>query len=107
MSVAKVCPRCTSSSSQPPPGPLELQKGYFLHKEFHGLGGAGAKAQTTKVSGVPGSLPLGPRPAPLALLRLYFMLNWKLGQGPANAWLSRVSHLDPGVPEPFNEPSRS
>lgn len=64
MSVAKVCPRCTSSSSQPPPGPLELQKGYFLHKEFHGLGGAGAKAQTTKVSGVPGSLPLGPRPAP-------------------------------------------
>lgn len=65
MSTAKVCLPCTSSSSsQPPPEPLELQKGYFLHKEFRGSGGAGAKAQTTKVSGVPGSLPLGPGPAP-------------------------------------------
>lgn len=36
MSIAKVCPLCTSSS-QPPPEPQELGKGYFLHKEFRGL----------------------------------------------------------------------
>lgn len=79
MSIAKVCPPRTSSS-QPPPEPLELRKGYFLHKEFRGLGGAGAKAQTTKVSGVPGSLPLGPGPAPRCGFTGTLISCWKLGQ---------------------------
>lgn len=106
--LRSVLPAPSPPPPSPHPGSLELRKGYFLHKEFRSSGGAGTKAQTAKVSGVPGSLPLGPGPAPhCGFSGTLFHAELEARTGPANPCQESLSHLGPGGPEPYNKPSRS